>query len=265
MNGFGAGLRGISRALGFAFSNGLWWLFLVPLVLWLAFATGFVWLGQAVVHAAQEKLGEYITFDITPSAESGLQGIWNDAKSMLNTTSSLLLGLVLRLAFFFLFSLIGKYIVLVVLSPVMAYASEVAEEKLTGRSYPFRLGHFLRDVGRGILMALRNGLLELAINILVWSITFFLPPLALLSAPFLWLVSCWFYGFSMFDYVFERQRLGIRASSFAAREERGMVLANGICFNLLMKIPLVGITFAPLLASIGAVLAWHERAGQAMR
>lgn len=265
MNGMGIGLRGFARALGFAFRNGLWWLFLVPLVLWVAFAAGSVWLGQAAVHATQEWIGQYITLDIAPSTESGLQGLWNDAKSILNTTSSLLMGLVLRLAFFFLFSLIGKYIVLVVLSPVMAYASEVTEEKLTGRSYPFRPDRFLKDVGRGILMALRNGLLELVINLLVWSITFLFPPLALLSAPFLWLVSCWFYGYSMFDYVFERQRLGLRASSRAARGMRGTVLANGICFNLLMKVPLVGITFAPLLASIGAVLSWQERSSAPTR
>lgn len=190
----------------------------------------------------------------------GWGGFWDDVKGFLNASRGVLIAVTLRIALWFLFGLIGKYIVLVVLSPLLAYASERTEEILTGKRIPFHVGRFAKDVARGIVMALRNGLLELSINAAIWIGTLFFAPVVPLSALFLWIVSCWFYGFSMFDYVFERQRLGIRASARAAREHPGLVLANGMCFNLLMKIPVLGLMFAPLLASIGAVLAWHDRA-----
>ena len=41
----------------------------------------------------------------------------------------------------------------------------------------------------------------------------------------------------------------------AVNDRIGAVLANGALFSLLMKLPLVGVMFAPVMASIGAVLA----------
>lgn len=257
MEEFAVGLRGFARSLGFAFGNGLWWLFLVPLVFWIAFAAGMFWLSNAIVVHAQDWLHAHLAFPTPAPQATGWLGFWNDLEDALSTSGTIIAGLVLRLAFFFLFSLVSKYIVLIALSPVLAYASELTEEKLTGVRHRFRLGRFLLDVGRGVLMAFRNGLLELGINILGWTLTVFFPPAAVITAPVLWLTSCWFYGFSMFDYVFERRRLGIGPSAREARAHGRMVLANGICFNLLMKIPLVGIMFAPLMASIGAGLAWY--------
>ena len=110
-----------------------------------------------------------------------------------------------------------------------------------GQTFPFRPGLLIKDVARGILMALRNGSMELLITITVWVFALFLAPLAPVSVVVLWFVSSWFYGFSMFDYVFERQRLGVQASARAARERRGVVLANGMLFNLLMNPPLLSI------------------------
>jgi CysZ protein len=213
-------------------------------------------------------------WDITvpPSDRSGLLGAWDDVKGFFNSARDTVVLVTVKLALWFLFGLVGKYLVLIVLSPLLAYASERTEEIITGHAFPFRLGLFLKEIGRGILMALRNGSLELLITLAVWACTFFLASLAPLAVVVLWFVSSWFYGFSMFDYVFERQRMGVRASAKAAREWRGVVLANGMLFNLLMNPPLLHWLFGPVLsaicfcvvpvmASIGAVLAWHEANG----
>ena len=252
------GFRGFTRALGFAFSNGLWWLFLLPLLFYLAFAAGMVWFSAYAVDAVGSHVAHYLAIDIPVEHRSGWPGLWDDLRAFINTSRAVVVAVVLRVALWFLFGLIGKYIVLIVLSPVMAYASERTEEILTGHRFPFKFVRFAKDVARGVLMALRNGLLELSINVAVWALTLFFAPVAPLSALFLWLVSCWFYGFSMFDYHFERKRLSIGASARFARGRSGMVLANGALFSLLLRIPLIGVMFAPLLASIGAVLAWRE-------
>ncbi len=272
MKDLSIGLRGFSRAFGFALRNGMWWLFLAPVALWLLFAGGILWVSTGAVEFVRDLVAGYGDISIPTEDRSGLAGVWDDAKNWVNSARDVLVLVAVKLALWFLFGLVGKYIVLILLSPLLAYASERTEEIVSGRVFPFRLGHLLKDIGRGILMALRNGTLELLINVLVWTGTFFLAPLAPVSAIVVWTVSSWFYGFSMFDYIFERQRMGIGASSHAARSRGGIVLANGMLFNLLMNPPFLHWIFGPLLsavcfcvvpvaASIGAVLAWHEANG----
>lgn len=188
-----------------------------------------------------------------------LHGFWAYARAFFEGTGAVVLLVAVKLALFFLFALVNKYIVLVVMSPLLAYASERAEEHLTGRVHPFSLAQLLRDSLRGALIALRNGLLELAINLLVWIATLFMPVAAPISALLLFGVSAYFYGFSMFDYVFERRRMGVRESVRAVNANSGMVLVNGALFALLAKVPLLGLMCAPLMAAIGASLAWVER------
>jgi len=78
------------------------------------------------------------------------------------------------------------------------------------------------------------------------------------TAVFLFLVSSYFYGFSMFDYMFERRRLRVRDSVQAVNRHMGAVIANGMCFSLLMKVPLLGMMLAPPMAAVGAVLAMRR-------
>ncbi len=190
----------------------------------------------------------------TPGRD-GWPGLWDYLKAVVNGARDVLVWVVLKLATFWLVGLLGKYVVLVLLSPLMAYASERTEELLSGTGTPFQLGRWLREMWRGVVMALRNGAVEIGMTLLAWSATLFLPVLAPVTALLLWGVSCWFYGFSMFDYIHERQGLGLGASVRAARRRRGLILANGMLFNLLMKVPVLGMMTAPLLGAVGAVLA----------
>jgi CysZ protein len=255
MNGTLAGLDGFARAGGFMLRHRMAWMFLAPVVLWLLFAAGLFRLGGQATDLVQQWAAVRLDLPVSATDRSGAWGLWDDLKGWVNGAREAVLWLVVKLAVLWLMGLIGKYVVLVLLSPLMAYASERTEEVITGRETPFRLLRWLREVLRGMGMALRNGLLELAINIAAWAATLFVPLLAPLTALFLWAVSCWFYGFSMFDYIHERRALGIRQSVRAARGMRGTVLANGLLFSLLMKVPLLGLVAAPLLASVGAVLA----------
>ena len=236
----------------------MWWMFLIPVAFSILLTGALIWVSTEAVDVVRTYASQFLDITIPTEDRIGLIGFWDDVKAFFNSARDVILVFVVELALWFLFGLIGKYLVLIVLSPLLAYASERTEEILTGRVFPFRVGHFVKDVGRGILMAIRNGVTELLINVLFWIVTLFLSPLAPFTMIILWLVSCWFYGFSMFDYVFERQRMGIGASTREAHNRRGTVMANGALFGLLMKIPFLGVVFAPLLASIGAVLAWHE-------
>ncbi|MBL7941002.1 MAG: EI24 domain-containing protein [Flavobacteriales bacterium] len=247
----GLGLSGFMRAFGFALSNRMGWMFLVPVVLWVVLAFGLFTVLQGPVDALSSWIADRLGIPMDPTSTNW----WSDVKAFLNGAREVIVMVVLKLAIAYLLFIANKYIVLVVLSPLLAYASERTEEVLTGRSFPFSWRQLLHDALRGALLALRNGVMELACTVGIWFLTLFVPPLAPISFILLFLVSSYFYGFSMFDYVFERRRLRIGERVRAVNDRIGAVMANGMLFGLLMKLPLLGVMFAPVMASIGAVLA----------
>jgi CysZ protein len=248
------------RAFRFAVRHGMGWMFLVPVLCWalLTWAV-FAWVDDLTAAATQwvgVRLG--LPAESTPPGDDW-QELLATLKALVNGARDVLVWLLVRLAVLYLLYRVGKYIVLILLSPLLAYASERAEEVLTGVSHPFSWGRLLKDALRGSLVALRNGFLELVIGIAVWVATLFVPLLAPIAVPLLFVVSAYFYGFSMFDYVFERRRMRIGETVRAVNLRFGAVVANGTCFALLMKIPLLGVMFAPVMASIGAVIAEVRR------
>lgn len=257
MNDLTYGLNGFGRAPRFALRNGMGWMFLMPLLLWALFAFGLFQAGAWAVDVAQAWAEKHMGLQVQAGSREGWAGMWDNVKAFANGARDVLVLIILKVAIFWLLGLVGKYVVLILLSPLLAYASERTEELLTGKRTPFHLGRWMREVLRGIIMAFRNGAVETLINIAAWGATLFLPILGPFTAILLWTLSCWFYGFSMFDYIHERHGLGLRASLRTARQRPGMVLANGMLFNLLMKIPVLGLMTAPLMGSIGAVLASH--------
>lgn len=255
----GNGFSGFFSAFRFCFRHGMWWMFLVPGVLWVGLFFGLFHATEALTAAASVQVAEWLEL---PVAQTTADDWWEGVKAAINGAREVVVRWILRIAIAYLLFVANKYIVLVVLSPLLAYASERAEEILTGRVFPFSWRQLMKDAVRGALLAMRNGVLELSFSVVLWLLTLFLPFISPISFVLLFLVSAYFYGFSMFDYVFERHRLGIRASARAARENRGMVLANGALFWLLMLIPFVGVVVAPILACTGAALAWHEASGK---
>lgn len=246
-----SGFSGFFRAFGFALSNRMGWMFLVPVLLWVLLAFGLFHLLEGPVEHLRAWLAARFDIPVDPAATDW----WAIIKTFLNGARELIMGIILKLAIAYLLFIANKYIVLILLSPLLAYASERTEEIITGRTFPFSWAQLMKDALRGALIALRNGTMELSATIGIWVLTLLVPLLAPISLPVLFLISAYFYGFSMFDYVFERRRMRIGESVRAVSDRIGAVMANGALFSLVMKLPLFGVMFAPVMASIGAVLA----------
>lgn len=261
MRDLGLGFDGFFRAFGFCLRHGLWWMFLAPIALWVLLAFGLFHGLEAITEAASAWAAAHLEIPLDQSSDAGW---WADVKAWLNGAREAIVKWVLRLAIGYLLFVANKYIVLVLLSPLMAYASERAEEILTGRTFLFSFAQLMKDALRGALIALRNGVLELIISIALWVLTLFLPIISPISFVLLFLVSAYFYGFSMFDYVFERRRMRIGETTRAVNSQLGAVLANGACFSLVMKLPLIGLMLAPVLASVGAAITSARREGSAL-
>ena len=251
VNAIGSGIEGFFGAFNFIRRNRMGWMFLAPVLLWVLLTFVFIALLQGPVDTLLDRLSDRLRIELPTEDE----GLWHDVLAFIDGARDFLLVIVLKLAVAYLLFIANKYIVLILLSPLLAYASERTEEILTGREFPFSWAQLLKDALRGSLIAIRNGLLELFISIVIWAITFFVPIAAPVSLVLLFFVSAYFYGFSMFDYVFERRRMRVGDSVRAVNDRIALVFTNGALFSLLMKIPLIGIMFAPVMAAVGAVLA----------
>ena len=265
------GLRSYRDSVYFVIEHKMWPYFIVPLVLF----GGIIYLGF------QMEAGEI-------EAKESLKGagffytIWGWMK----------------MAFYFvmsyLFLQLTRYVMLMVLSPLLAIVSERVEKKLTGKVYKFNFKQLMKDVKRAILIATRNVVYEIVIIIGLYTaiyISFWTFGFSSLKVPFsdsmyisdllylvlASLVAFYFYGFSFMDYVMERRRFTIKESIKYVRKHKGVAVALGSLFvflfhsieivkefdagigrTLFMWITAILAASIPIFTAIAATLAMHQ-------
>lgn len=177
--------------------------------------------------------------------------------SYLVSFAELVLTLLLLLFYFSLF----KYVWLIVGSPVFAYLSEKTESLLEGRDYPFNLPQLLKDMLRGIKLALRNALWQTVytVSILLLSL---IPVIGWASPVLSLFIECYYYGFSMLDYSCERHKLSASESIRFIGQHKGLAIGNGIVFYLMHLVPILGWIMAPAYAVVAATLSLYYQKRQ---
>lgn len=209
--------------------------------------------------------------------------------SNMNDTIWFLLEMLLSIMIGLVLMKFAKYIVVVMLSPLLSIISQVVEKKLTSNVYPFSFHQTLHDIKRGVRIAMRN---------IMWEYIFFLL-IIIVSAigwedvsqsPVFYLTfvfGFFYYGFSFIDYVNERRRLDIDQSIHFIRRHKGLTIAIGTIFSLFILVPVdlgrmvdfsgfadhpfhtIGIvlleftlwmlaSFAPIFAIVAATIATHD-------
>jgi len=146
-----------------------------------------------------------------------------------------------------------KYIVLMIMSPILALLSEKTEKLITGKEFPFRFKQLVKDIIRGNLLVIRNITIELLATLLLFFIGY-IPIIGYLAPIVLLMISFYFFGFSMIDYSSERHKLSIRESVKYVRANKGFAIANGCVFYLLLLIPVLGLLIAPAYSIIAATI-----------
>jgi CysZ protein len=248
--GFGIGFKTFFQAIGFVFSNGLWWTFAFPIL----FNILLFWGGNHLSDLAIANLKTWL-IDFT----NGLEISWYS--DILKGAISGFVWIAIEILFFMIFMYLGGYIVLIFMSPIFAYLSEKTEKITTNKTYNFNGEQWMRDMVRGILITLRNLFYEIAIIVLIFLASF-IPVLgwffALISTILLIFVSAYFYGFSYLDYSMERKKLTIGQSIKFVRRHKGIAVANGLIFALAMMVPFCGTMIGPFISvfsAVGATLA----------
>lgn len=227
------------RAFGFIITKGLAWTLLMPILVFVTFGIAGLWSIGEVFQYVEETFGA----DFSPMLFS--------------------VGLfALRIMFFVIFGIWGGYIVVIIMSPFMAYVSEKTEQILNGNEYPFDLVQIIKDALRGILLAIRNFFMEILISILVLlsvAVPVIGPVIVMIGTPvILFFVSAYFYGFSFIDYTNERRKLSINESVNFVKNHKGMAVGHGLIFSLLMYIPIIGSFLSAIFAIVSTVAATIE-------
>jgi CysZ protein len=209
---FWIGMRAFFKAFRFIFQNHLYWYFVPPAFLML----GIYYMGDLINNHQADYQMNTIN-DI----------VWYTLRILIEMTIAILL---MKFA---------KYMVVVILSPMLSFLSQKCEKVLTGKTYPFSRKQLWHDIQRSFRIVVRN---------LMWEYTFFLVIFIVSilgwkdahSAPIFYLtfaIGFFYYGFSFLDYVNERRKLDIDESIIFIRKHRGLAVAIGGIYSLLILMP----------------------------
>ena len=168
------------------------------------------------------------------------------------TLGGMILWMIQMLLYFSLF----KYLFLIIGSPIFAYLSEKTEAIIEGKEYPFSFIQLLKDIIRGIKIAIRNAGWQTVYMFTILLLAF-IPILGLATPLITILIECYYYGFSMLDYSMERNKKTSSESIFFIGHHKGLAIGNGIVFYLMHLLPVVGWLLAPAYAVIAATLSLH--------
>ena len=238
--GLSLAFRGYCRSLSVISACGLSWVFIFPaLILVLNLFLGGS-LATQLTNLATDWVREAIPFSI--------------GDSWLASSVRTLAAFFVWLSLFFIMVYVGGTLLLILLSPVLAYVSEKVDGHLTGRDYPFRLGEFLSDILRGIRIALRNLTVEVGITVASFFVGL-IPLVGFLVPPFLFVVAAYFYGFAFMDYTLERHRYTVRQSIAAVGHHKGTAIGLGSVYMLLTTIPFIGFALAGFVSILSAAAA----------
>jgi len=191
----------------------------------------------------------------------GVESAVSEDWKFLGTIIHWLVLLMMRLFMLAFYLYLYKYMVLIIMSPVLALLSEKTEEILTGNKHPFELKQFVRDVLRGVIIATRNVFVEMIILIILFLFSF-IPILGWISPALIFIVQSYYFGFSMIDYSNERKKLTVKESSAFIYRHKGLAIANGAGFYLLLLIPVIGLMAAPAYGVIAASIATEKTRNQ---
>ena len=206
------GFRAYYKAFRFIVEHKLYWYICIPAVLMI----GIYQIGYMIQRHAPQT-----------SATNMNEIVWYMIRLLIEISISILL---MRFA---------KYLVVILLSPLLSHLSQKVEFLLTGNQYVFDFQQLIHDVKRGFRIAIRN---------IMWEYFFFLIIFIVAKlgwkeaedSPMFYLIfviGFFYYGFSFLDYINERLRLTMDESVQFARRNRGLAVAIGCIYSVMIWVP----------------------------
>ena len=215
MKNFILGIKCHLKAFKFLIKYKFWWYSIVPFLVF----SGIYSLGYYLGNLENQNL---------PSADDDiLKSIWY----------YLFNGIVLLLSYALLN--FTRYIVILLISPILSTISQRTEKILTGNKYKFNLSQLMKDIVRAIKLAFRNIVYEFSLIVTViivfWIIGEFFEEykyiISLSEKIIIMMIAFYYYGFAFLDYTLERMRFSVEDSVKYMRKHRGLAISIGIVFT----------------------------------
>ena len=230
----------------FIIKHRLWkWIFIPGLIYALLFCVGIYFFWKSSNYAIDFML-------LKTGVKDWIQKMQNGWLSWFIIFAQLMLHMVLMLFYFSLF----KYLFLIIGSPLFAFLSEKTEAIMEGKDFPFSFTQLIKDIIRGIRIALRNMLWQTVYAVSIFILAF-IPVIGWITPLIALMVECYYLGFSMLDYSCERHKLSTSQSITFIGKHKGLAIGNGMIFFLMHLIPFLGWVLAPGYAVIAATISLY--------
>lgn len=231
----------------FIIKHKLWkWICIPGLIYAILFCLGIYLFGKSSASAIEFMM-------VKTGLKEWMQQMQNSWLSFMLIFGQFILYLVLMMFYFSLF----KYLFLIIGAPLFAWLSEKTEAIIEGKDFPFDRKLLLKDIVRGVRLALRNMLWQTVYTIAILILSF-IPLLGWITPLVLLIIECYYLGFSMLDYSFERNKLSTSQSIAFISRHKGLAIGNGMVFILMHLIPLLGWVLAPGYAVIAATISLYN-------
>jgi CysZ protein len=244
------GIRMVWKGFAFIAKHKLGWFFLFPLVmsvlLW--------WMGYFAVG----QMVDLIVGSLSPLLIF-VDG-WPQWAQWLFGTLGWLFLFVVRVGLFLLVAYLSGYVVLIFMAPVLSWMAAVTLRIQTGEDTPFTFQRFFADVWRGVVISVRNLVMQTLFYVL-FLVAMFIPVVGWFAPAALFMSATYYYGFSFLDYGLEQHNVGYRQAVLFVQFNRGLAMGVGTLFSLCLSIPYVGIFlggFLAIVSVVGATLAVTE-------
>lgn len=210
------GYKNYGKGTVFLFKNKLYWFFIFPIVLFI----GIYWLGT--YFKTLESQVNYDLIHTSDNIETINELIWTTLQMMFFD------------AMYIIFTQFTLYIVVVLLSPILAILSEKVEEIITGKKYVYNFSMLINDIKRGAIIAFRNLIwYYIFVGIFLGIVSIFdlsAKSFIIFAIPFV--IGFYYYGFSFIDYVNERRRLNIQQSIYFVSQHKGLAISIGSVYSI---------------------------------
>ncbi|MBO9564175.1 MAG: EI24 domain-containing protein [Niastella sp.] len=239
-------IQSYSRAHRFISKHNLWKWIIIPGILYMILFLA----GMIFFWASSGSAVTYLSHSL--GIDRWLHRQESGILSFLFMMGEIMIRLILVLFYFSLF----KYLFLILGSPLFAYLSEKTEAIISGKEFPVSWEQLLKDIARGIKLALRNTLWQTVYSVSLLILSFF-PVVGWITPVIVLFVECYYYGFSMLDYSCERHKLSPSESIEYIGKHKGLAIGNGMVFYLMHLVPIVGWVLAPAYAVIAATISLY--------
>lgn len=213
------GLHNYFEAFRFIFRHHLYWFILIPAGLMLAIYYFGDFIAQRKPNYQLDTINDLI---------------WLNLQMLVEISISVLL---MKFA---------KYLVVVLLSPLLSHLSQRCEKIITGKTTPFSFQQLWKDIQRSFRIVIRNFMWEYFFFLILFTVSFlgWEDPGSSPVFQLTFVIGFYYFGFSYMDYVNERRKLSVDESILYIRQHRGLAVAIGGIYSLMILVPVdLGILF----------------------